>query len=66
MSTEILRAAGLFQTLITAPIVFALGGCVFFDLFDNYQTVYQFLYCPPPPPRPLPFPCSHNHEPSTA
>ncbi|KFY18663.1 hypothetical protein V493_08435 [Pseudogymnoascus sp. VKM F-4281 (FW-2241)] len=43
MTNQILRAAGLFQALLTAPIALTLGFLAFAELWDNYQTIYRFL-----------------------
>ncbi|KFZ08893.1 hypothetical protein V502_09070 [Pseudogymnoascus sp. VKM F-4520 (FW-2644)] len=43
MTNQILRAAGLFQALLTTPIALTLGFLAFVQLWDNYETVYRFL-----------------------
>ncbi|OBT44607.1 hypothetical protein VE00_05841 [Pseudogymnoascus sp. WSF 3629] len=43
MTNQILRAAGLFQALLTTPIALTLGFLAFVQLWDNYETIYRFL-----------------------
>ncbi|KAL5354549.1 hypothetical protein ACLOAV_000638 [Pseudogymnoascus australis] len=43
MTNQILRAAGLFQALLTTPIALTLGFLAFVELWDNYETIYRFL-----------------------
>ncbi|KFY17007.1 hypothetical protein V492_00951 [Pseudogymnoascus sp. VKM F-4246] len=43
MTNQILRAAGLFQALLTTPIALTLGFLAFTQLWDNYDTIYRFL-----------------------
>ncbi|KFX88458.1 hypothetical protein V495_07523 [Pseudogymnoascus sp. VKM F-4514 (FW-929)] len=43
MTNQILRAAGLFQALLTTPIALTLGFLAFVELWDNFETIYRFL-----------------------